>query len=394
MDFSIRADQRKVVDEVVAFRNEVLAPMEQDFLLAGNLPPEERTALEYEAKGRGLWSLDVDIALGGRGLDELTMCLISEELYQHPAMFNFGGSPEPCLYLGTDEQKLKYLFPVIAGSKRSAYAFTEPSGGSDFAGIVTRASRIAGGWRIDGEKSLIAYLDRADFVIVFATIDPALGAQGVTCFLVDRDTSGMEMVPSHDNMGDGWPTWTIKFDDCRVGDHAVLGEPGGAWDIANELLGHGRLRIAAYQLGIAQRSLDIAVDYARERHTWGQPLASRQSIQWMLGDSSIELDAARLLVHRAAWMVDQGQRSRSADLAAKLYATEMAQRVTDRALQILGGVGYQRDSPVQSFYRQVRAWRIGHGSSEISRMIVARDLLGDEAGRPKTGYENRQPVGR
>lgn len=379
MDFTFSREQLALVDEVRAFREEELQPLEQAFLEGGCFTAATRTSLENSARARGLWALDVPAELGGRGLDETSMCLVSEELYKHPAMFKFGGSPEPCLYACDDVQRAAYLLPVIAGKRRSCYAFTEPGAGSDFAAITTRAERSGSDWIVNGEKSLVAYVDRADFIILFATTDRERGAHGVTCFLVDRDAAGVVISPPRKSMGDDWATNEITFENCRVADADRLGEVGGAWQMANDLLSHGRLRIAAYQLGIAQRCLDLGIAYAKERVTWSKPLASRQAIQWMLVDSHMELEAARLLVYRAAWAKDHGQASRVHDFAAKLYATEMAQRVTDRCLQVFGGAGYLATSPIQSFYRQVRVWRIGHGSSEISRWIIARDLLGKQA---------------
>jgi len=379
MDFSLTAEQVAIVEEVRRFREDELMPLEASFLQTGYLAPEVRTELELKGRVRGLWALDVPAERGGRGFGELMMCLVSEEIYKHPAMFNFGGSPQPCLYHGTAAQQAEFLEPVIAGRRRSCYAFTEPGAGSDFAAIQTRAERVDGGWRITGTKSLVAYMDRADFIILFATTNPELGAKGVTCFLVDVGTPGLTVSEAHRSMGDEWLTNDIRFDGCFVPDKRRLGELGAAWRMANELLSHGRLRIAAYQLGIAQRCIELAVAYAKQRVTWGKPIAARQAIQWMLTDAHVELEAARLLVHKAAWLKDRGQASRVLDFTAKLYATEMAQRVTDSCLQVFGGAGYQLSSPIQSFYRQVRVWRIGHGSSEISRLVIARDILGEEA---------------
>jgi acyl-CoA dehydrogenase len=178
-------------------------------------------------------------------------------------------------------------------------------------------------------------------------------------------------------MGDDWDPYTLTFEDCAVPDENVLGEPNRGFIVADEQLTHGRLKIAAFNVGIGARCLEMAIRYAKERVTFGQPLATRQAIQWMLADSEVELMAARLLVHQAAWMADEHDRIRNEAFIAKLYATEMAQRVSDRALQIHGGMGYTREVPIQSFYRQVRVWRIGHGTSEIHRMMIARNLLRD-----------------
>lgn len=247
------------------------------------------------------------------------------------------------------------------------------------AAIRTTAERKGDTWVINGVKTFISYAERAGFVILFATTDRARGAKGVTCFLVEKGTPGFSLSRPIPTMGDDWEPHQLTFEDCVIPDANRLGPVGGGWKLAVEQLTHGRLKIAAYQLGIAQRCLDIAVEWARNRTTWGKPIASRQAVQWMVADSATELDAARLLTYRAAWLYDQGKRSETEAFMAKLYATEMAQRVTDRCLQILGGLGYSKELPIQSFYRQVRVWRIGHGTSEIHRWMIARDLLGSAA---------------
>lgn len=376
MDFSIPDELRMFVDTVRQFRERELMPLEHDFLLQGRLTAETRTSLENKARRQGFWALDVPEEYGGQGLGTLASCMVAEELFKHPAMFEFGGSPEPVLYEGTEEQKHRFLYPIIKEDRRCCYAFTEPSGGSDFAAIRTTAVRDGEDWVINGTKTFISYAERADFVILFATTDRDLGARGITCFLVEKGTPGFTLSRPIPTMGDDWEPHELVFDNCVVPDANRLGEVGGSWKLAGEQLTHGRLKIAAYQLGIAQRCIDIAVEWAKQRVTWGKPLASRQAVQWMLADSVTELDAARMLVYRAAWLADEGKPIENEAFMAKLYATEMAQRVTDRCLQILGGLGYSREMPIQSFYRQVRVWRIGHGTAEIHRWMIARNLLG------------------
>ncbi|WP_028922654.1 acyl-CoA dehydrogenase family protein [Pseudonocardia acaciae] len=376
MDFSIPSELDMFVDSVRQFREKELMPLEHQFLLDGKFSSEQRTELEERARRQGFWALDVPEEYGGQGMGTLATCLVAEELYKHPAMFDFGGSPEPVLYEGTEQQKQKYLYPVIEEGKRSCYAFTEPGTGSDFARITTTAVSKGDEWVINGTKIFISEADRADFCILFASTDPAAGGRGITCFLVDKDTPGFELSRPIPTMGDNWEPHELSFRDCVVPDSARLGEVGGGWSLASEQLTHGRLRIAAYQLGIAQRCIDLATDWAKQRVTWGKPIATRQAVQFMLADSVVELDAARMLVYRAAWMADEGRPIRNEAFMAKLYATEMAQRVTDRCLQIFGGLGYSRELPIQSFYRQVRVWRIGHGTAEIHRWMIARNLLG------------------
>jgi acyl-CoA dehydrogenase len=380
MDFEISDELRMMVDVVREFRERELMPLEHHFLVQGRFTAEERDAIDAKAKAADLWALDVPEELGGQGVGELAMCLILEELYKHPAMYAFGGSPEPVLYHCTDEQKERYLMPVIRGERRSCYAFTEPDAGSDMAAMrMTAVHDYNGGWILNGTKTFISKADRADFVIVFAVTNPDSKREGVSVFLVDYDTPGFGVSRNIPTMGDDWDPVEMSFVDCRVPDANLVGRPGDGWKLAGQQLLHGRLKIAAYQLGIAQRCIDIAVDWAQKRVTWGKPIASRQAVQFMLADSRVELEAARLLVYRAAWKADQGLDHAQDDYIAKLYATEMSQRVTDRALQILGGVGYATETPVQSFYRQVRLWRIGHGTSEIHRWMIARDMLGKAA---------------
>ncbi|TDD70726.1 pilus assembly protein CpaC [Jiangella aurantiaca] len=379
MDFTIPDDLRDFVGVVRRFRERELMPLERDFLLEGRFSADLRTELEHRARRQGLWALDVPEEYGGQGLGTLGACLVGEELFQHPAMFEFGGSPEPTLYACSEEQRHRYLYPIIKEDLRCCYAFTEPGGGSDVAAIRTRAMRDGDHWVINGTKTFISYAERADFVILFATVDPDLGSRGVTCFLVDMDNPGLTRSRSIPTMGDDWDPHELSFENCVVPDANRVGEVGGGWRLATEQLTHGRLKIAAFQLGIAQRCVDIAVEWAKERTTWGRPIASRQAVQWMLADSVTELEAARLLTYRAAWLADEGRTVTSEAYMAKLYATEMAQRVTDRCLQILGGLGYTRELPIQSFYRQVRVWRIGHGTSEIQRWMIARELLGPAA---------------
>ncbi|HEY8451191.1 MAG: acyl-CoA dehydrogenase family protein [Micromonosporaceae bacterium] len=375
MDFEIPEELKEFIDGVRRFREREMMPLEREFLLNGDWDLQTRLALEEKARKAGFWALDVPVEDGGQGMDEFAMCLVAEELYKHPAMFEFGGSPEPALRLCNEEQKKRYYYPVIAGERRSAYAFTEPDTGSDFARIRTTAVRDGDEWVINGRKTFISHVDRADFLILFASTDPSAGARGVTCFLVDKSTPGFEVSRPIPTMGDGWTPYELSFNNCRVPHENVLGEVNKGFAIADLQLTHGRIRIGAYQLGIAQRCLELAIDWAKKRHTWGKPIATRQAIQWMIADSHVELEAARMLVYRAAKSYGT-ERARHEAFVAKLYATEMAQRVTDRCLQIFGGLGYTKELPIQSFYRQVRVWRIGHGTAEVHRWMIARRLLG------------------
>jgi acyl-CoA dehydrogenase len=379
MDFAITEEHRMMVDSVRQFREKELMPLEKEFLIKGKLDIEVRHGLERKGREAGFWALEVPAEFGGNDVGQLAMCLINEELFKHPAMFEFGGSPEPALYLCNDEQKQRFFYPIINGEKHSCYAFTEPDAGSDLARVRTSAVRDGDRWIINGTKTFISYVEGANFVILFTTSNPRAGARGITCFLVEMGTPGFKVAREIPTMGDNWDPHELQFTDCVVPDANRLGEADGGFAVADYQLTHGRLKIGAFQLGIAARSIEMAVEWAKQRTTWGKPIASRQAIQWMLADSEVELEAARLLVYRAGWMADAKQKIRNEAFIAKLYATEMAQRVTDRCIQIFGGLGYTRELPIQSFFRQVRVWRIGHGTAEIHRWMIARNMLGQSS---------------
>ena len=379
MDFELPAEVRELVEIAREFREERLAPLEAEFLREGNVEWPLRPKPQDEARERGLWAIDVPTEHGGLGLGQLAVCAVHEELNRHPMMFEVGGAPEPVLYNCAPHQWERYFAAVVDGDRRSCYAFTEPGTGSDLGNVETVAVRDGEDWVINGRKLFIGLAERVEFVILFASTDRSMGARGVSAFLIDSGTPGYEVVRTIPTMGDAWEPCELSFKDCRVSNDQLLGRPGEAFVLADEQLSHGRLKIASYQLGIAQRCLDEAVAWAGERTTWGVPIASRQGLQFSLADCAVELDVARLLVYKTAWRADRGEDVRIDAFKSKLYATEMAQRVTDRCLQVFGGRGYAKDSPLQSYFRQVRLWRIGHGTAEIHRWMIARDLLGPAA---------------
>ena len=380
MDFAIPDDLKDFIRLVERFREKELMPVEADFLREGKLERGTSDELRAKAREQGFWALDVPVEFGGQGMGTLATCLVEEELAKFAGMFSFGGSVEPVLYEGNADQRKRYVDSIISGEKRSCFAFTEPQAGSDLRGIKTSAVQDGSNWVINGTKTFISGADRADFCIVFARTSQELGARGITVFIVDMDTPGFTLSRPIPTMGDGWEPYELSFVDCVVPDANRLGEVNGGWALGAEQLTHGRVKIAAKQLGIAQRCLDMAIEWAKERETWGKPIATRQAIQWMVADSAVELDAARLLVYRAAWLADEKAEIHNEAFIAKLYATEMSQRVTDRCLQIFGGLGYARELPIQSFFRQSRVWRIGHGTTELNRWMIARNLLGLTAG--------------
>lgn len=377
MDFEIPSDIEPILDVVREFRRRELDPLEKDFLLAGDLDKETKRRLQMKAKDVGLWALEVPEEEGGAGLSLLAISLIHAEICQNAIPLYFGGSPEPMLREASPEQKAKYYDTVISGEKRSCYAFTEPDAGSDVQGIKTRAIQDGDYWVLNGTKIYITNADTADYAFVYAVTDPGKRAKGgITCFIVDRDTPGFTVGNRIRTMGDGRDPYELIFQDCRVHKDNILGKLGYAFTMGDKQLTHGRVVLASMCLGLAERSIAIATEWAKQRKAFGKTISEYQAIQWYLADSLVELEAAKMLVYKAAWLYDNDKPVRTEAHVAKLYAAEMAQRVTDRCIQVLGGLGYTLETPIQSMWRHARVKRIGHGTTEIHRWMIARSMLG------------------
>lgn len=376
MDFDVSEDLRMIVDTVREFRRRELQPLEHDFLLSGELDLAVRARLEAKAREKGLWALEVPEEDGGAGLGLLACAMINAEIAKCAIPFAFAGSPEPLLKFGTGEQRARYYFPVIAGERRGCYAFTEPDAGSDVQGIKTRAVDAGTHWLLNGTKIFITDAHRSDYAFVFAVTEPGKGAKGgISCFIVDYDMPGFRLGKRIRTMGDDRDPYELILEDCRVPKENLLGPLGYAFSLGDEQLTHGRVVLASVCLGLAERSIEIAADWARQRKAFGKVIGEFGAIQNYLADSAVELEAAKALVYKAAWMHDNGKTIRTEAHAAKLYATEMAQRVTDRCIQVLGGIGYTLESPIQSMWRHARVKRIGHGTTEINRWMIARSIL-------------------
>lgn len=376
MDFDIPEDLSMIVDVAREFRRRELQPLEQDFLFTGELDLEVRAGLEMKAREKGLWALEVPVEDGGAGLGLLACAMLNAEIAKCAIPFGFPGSPEPLLKFGTEEQRAKYYYPVITGERRGCYAFTEPDAGSDIQGIKTRATDCGTHWVLNGAKIFITDAHRSDYAFVFAVTEPGKGAKGgISCFIVDYNMPGFRLGKRIRTMGDDRDPYELIFEDCRVPKKNLLGPLGYAFSLGDEQLTHGRVILASVCLGLAERSIEVATEWARNRRAFGKTIGHFGAIQNYLADSLVELEAAKALVYKAAWMHDNGRKIRTEAHAAKLYATEMAQRVTDRCIQILGGIGYTLESPIQSMWRHVRVKRIGHGTTEINRWMIARAML-------------------
>jgi alkylation response protein AidB-like acyl-CoA dehydrogenase len=378
MDLTLSDEEREIREWVRTFVSREVMPLEPDVLARerrnepGLSAPELR-ALQDKARQAGFFGVNTPQEYGGMGLSALMTALVEVELGRSFVPFRFGGDADNILFFANDAQKKAYLEPTINGERRSCFAITEPGAGSDAASIRTKAVRDGDEWVITGEKTFITGGNEADFCMVFAVTDPDRGANGgVTCFLVDRDQGWKSEYI--DTMGE-WGPAALVFDHVRVPHSAILGEEGKGFELALRWIGRGRYLLPARALGACERLVEMGMEHARNRVTFGQPIAERQAIQWMIADSAVEIEALRWLVLTAAWQVDAGLDSRHAQSVAKLYGGVKANEIVDRVLQMHGGMGYTRELPVERWYRELRLLRIYEGTDEIQRRTIARNLL-------------------
>ena len=318
---------------------------------------------------------------GADALDVRTLCLVREILARHSGLADFvfamqGLGTGSIALFGSEAQKQRYLPPVRAGERIAAFALSEPDAGSDVAAMATTATRVAGGWRLDGRKTWISNGGIADHYVVFARSGEAPGTRGISAFVVDADAAGLaiaeriQVIAPH-------PLATLAFDGCTVPDDALLGEAGQGFKVAMATLDIFRATVGAAALGFARRALDEAVARVAARPMFGRMLADQQMTQARLADMATGIDAAALLVYRAAWTRDVEGRPPTREAAmAKLYATEAAQRVIDGAVQLFGGLGVTVGVKVEELYREIRALRIYEGASEVQKLVIARQVLG------------------
>jgi len=386
IDFTPTEEQQALIEIVRRIVRDEILPLEAELDPdAAELRPQDYQRLKRMVQDLGLYGMDIPEEFGGPGLDVTTRALLAMEMTQHrgglyTACYGiFGGAGLAQLYEATDDQKQRYLFPTLRGEKRGFFGLSEPSGGSDPArAIRTRAARDGDDWIINGSKLWISGADDADYGIVFTRSGE--GREGITAFIVDTDTPGFQVRRVVHTLRSAHYATELSFDDVRVSDAQRLGPEGKGFALANDRLSAQRIPYAAQCIGVAQAAHRMAVDYAKLRETFGQPLAARQGIQWMLVDNEVDLRTARLLVLAAAAKADRGEPYRTEAAVAKIVATEGAGRVVDRAIQIHGGLGVSKDLPLERWYRELRIRRIGEGPTEVQKMIIARDLLGKIAG--------------
>jgi butyryl-CoA dehydrogenase len=377
MDFSLSDHQKLIRDTVRQFMENEVRPGVRQRDREGRFPADEIKKLAE----LGCCGMMTPEEWGGAGLDTISYVLMLEEVARvDAAMATSVGVTNsavqvPLLAFGNDAQKKKYLRRMATGETLGAFCLTEPQAGSDAAGIQTRANRCDCGYRLNGTKTWVTNGSVAGMFIVFAKTNPDAGGKGITAFLVEPSFNGFRVGRHEEKMGQlSSPSVEIVLNDCEVPLENRLGEEGQGLKIALSALDGGRIGIAALAVGLAQGALEASVKYAKQRRAFGKNISEFQAIQWMLADMQTEIEAARGLVYHAAWLKDSGGRMGAAASKAKLYASEMANRVAYKAVQIHGSVGYSRETDVERMYRDARVLSIYEGTSEIQRMIIARDL--------------------
>ncbi len=379
MDFQVTEEQRMFRRMVRDFAEQEIAPRAEEIDATDEFPWD----IFHKMGQVGLLGLPFPEKYGGSGADYTSMVVALEEIARVSGSMAITFDAQTSLYcepvylFGTEEQKQKYLVPAARGEKVGAFGLTEPQAGSDAGATRTRAIRDGDKWVINGQKNFITNGSIADFVVVTAKTDPEKGTRGISAFIVEKGTPGFEPGRDEKKMGlKGSVTSELFFEDCRIPAENLLGKENEGFKQFLVTLDAGRVAIAAMAVGLAQGAFEKAVAYAKERVQFGQPIAKFQAIQWMIADMATEIEAARLMVHRAAWLKEQGKRFTKEAAMAKLFATEMSERACRKAIQIHGGYGYVREYEVERMYRDQRLCAIGEGTNEIQRIVIAGHVLG------------------
>ena len=381
MDFELTADQREIQSLARAFADAEIAPHAAAWDRDHRFPDE----LYPRLAELGLMGTCVPEEYGGAGADFLSYVLVLEELSRADAgvgvtvAVHTSATTLPILAFGSDEQKERFVPPLARGEHIGAFALTEAGSGSDAGALRTTAARDRDGWVLNGSKQWITNGSRAGTFVLFARTDPATaGARGVSCFVLDAEH--VRVSREEEKLGlNSSTTSDLVLEDARVDADRLLHEEGRGFRVAMVTLDGGRIGIAAQALGIAQAAFDVASAYAQEREQFGRRIGDFQAIQWKLADMATEIDAARLLTYRAAWLKQQGRPHTAEGAKAKLFASEMARRQTAEAIQILGGYGYTKEFPVERYYRDAKITEIYEGTNEIQRLVIARAILGRQA---------------
>jgi butyryl-CoA dehydrogenase len=379
MDFQLTKQQKLAQKIAREFAQQELAPRAQEL--------DETMEFQWDAIRKmaklGFMGISIPRECGGAGLDTISYTLIIEELAKACASTAIivAVHNSVCAYpihlLGTEKQKQNYLIPLAQGKKLGAFALTEPNAGSDPASMETTAELKGKQYLLNGTKIFITSGSSADIVIVMASTDRAKRSRGITSFIVEKGTKGFYVGTKENKLGiRGSDTCELIFENCSVPAENVLGTPGDGLVSALTTLDTGRIGVGAQALGVAQGAMEESIKYSMERKQFGRPIGDFQAIQWMIADMATEIAAARFLVQRAAWLKDQGRPFTLESSMAKLYASEVAMRVATKAIQIHGGYGCMKDYKVERYFRDAKVIEIYEGTSEIQRLIIARNVIG------------------
>jgi len=378
MDFELTEEQQLIQAMAREFAQTKVAPIAAEIDQNHRFPSE----LIPELQALNLLGIPLPEEYGGAGADAISYVLVIEELARACASTAIILSTHtslcawPIYKFGNEMQKKQYLSKLASGEWLGAFGLTEPSAGTDAASMKTIAVLEDDQWVLNGSKIFITNGAYADVFLIFALTDPAHGTRGISAFIVDKGTPGFSCGAEEKKMGiKASSTTPLYFSDCRIPRENLLGKEHKGFSIAMAALDVGRIGVAAQALGIAQGALDAAVAYAKERIQFGKPIASHEAIQWMIADCATEIDAARMLVYRAAWNKDKGLPYSSEAAMAKLFASETATRVAGKAIQIHGGYGFTESYSVERSYRDAKITELYEGTSEVQRMVVSRSLL-------------------
>jgi alkylation response protein AidB-like acyl-CoA dehydrogenase len=378
VDFEFTEDQQLLRQTVREFAENEIAPHVMEYDEQQEFPRD----ILMKAGELGLLGIIFPEKYGGAGLGYIEYALAVDELSRVDGSVGISvaahnGLCAGHIYLaGNEEQKQRYLTPLASGEQIGGWSLTEPTAGSDAGGTKTVARKDGDHWVLNGSKTFTTHGSVGDVVVVFAVTDKDKGKRGISAFVVEQGHPGFRPGKKENKMGlRASDTSEVIMEDCRVPDSQLLGEQGQGFIDAMRILDGGRISIAALALGMARGAYEAALKYATQREQFGRPIADFQAIQFMLADMATKIDAASLLTYRAAWMKDRGMNTTKASAMAKLFASEIGVEVADKALQVFGGYGYVKDFPAEKYYRDMKLCTIGEGTSEIQRLVIAREIL-------------------
>lgn len=377
MDFALTTEQREIHELAMKFARNEMIPVAQEFDEQGIFPSE----LFKKAWELGLINTCIPAAYGGTGFSAIDGVIICEALAYGCMGINSSFMANdlallPIVIGGSEEQKKKFLTPFTEEFKMASFCLTEPGNGSDAGGIKTLIKDGGDHWILNGEKMWITNAGYADLFVVYGTVDPNLKHKGISALVVDPKSAGIEIGKKEDKMGHrASDTRGIRFNNVKVPKENMLGKPGDGWAIAMKTLDHSRPLVASSALGGAQHALDLSIQYAKERTQFGAPIAKHQAVQFMIAEMGMKIEAARLLVHKAAWLCDQGVHNTEVASYAKAFASDSCMQITTDAVQIYGGYGYSKEYPVEKLMRDAKLLQIYEGTSQIQRLVMARELL-------------------